>query len=606
LSGQLAAAFELAAGVEPGLLQWQFEGAAPQLNKETGGLALVDEDGRVILEFEPPLIRQQARGGAAPVVAAFTVNENGAVVLEVADYSRVDSLTIFLAARPSAGMLSGFEGVDRAESVASNSALETFVTGSTNSPLFPTIAPLQADNAGEFDVFVTKFSADGDVLFSTYLGGSDGDSGGGIGVDSAGNVILTGFTASTDFPLMNAIMADQPAEDAFVSKISADGSQLLFSTYLGGSQNDRDSEVAVNVQGDIFIAGRTFSNDFPLLNPIQGVYGGGSGDAFLSKISGGSYQLLFSTYLGGNDLELSGGIALDQNGDVFVTGSTNSADFPIVSTGIPQPQTGQDNLDVFISKIAGDGSSLLFSALFGGAEPDTGNAVSVDPSGNALVVGETSSIDFPVVSPIQAVNNGDSDVFITRVAGNGSSLLFSTYLGGHLVDVGLGVVVGGAGNVFLTGRTSSDDFPQINPLPGMAYPGFGDAFVARQSPAGNLVWSTYLGGVYTDFGNSIVVDSIGRPVVAGWTNSPDFPTANAFQPFLRDAPDGFVSRINHGGTVLEFSTYLGGGNGYGTPTDVTVSGIGQTAEPNSALYLLALGLLVLLLVGVWVNGRKEN
>jgi hypothetical protein len=170
----------------------------------------------------------------------------------------------------------------------------------------------------------------------------------------------------------------------------------------------------------------------------------------------------------------------------------------------------------------------------------------------------------------------------------------------------MGIVVGGAGNAYVTGRTESDDFPQLNPLPGMGYPGGGDAFVARQSPAGNLVWSTYLGGTYGEFGHGIDVDGIGRPIVVGTTHSLDFPRVNAFQTGLHYITDGFVSRINHGGTVLEFSTYLGGGTGYPNPTDVTVSGIGQTAESNSALYLLALGLLVLLLVGVWVNGRKEN
>lgn len=601
--GQLEAVFRLEPGAVPAVLQWRFRGLTARLKGETGGLELVNDDGGVVFDFERPLAQVQTGGETKPVAADFTIDEDGIVAPAVGAYDPAYPLSIVLTASLGGGTPTG---IDHALDVVSNAALETFVTGYTSSRVFPVVTPLQGDIAGETDVFVTKFSADGEVLFSTFLGGSSLDYGEGVDVDSAGNVIVTGYTFSFDFPLANPIMGNQPESDVFVSKISADGSQLLFSTYLGGGGIDSSDDVVVDNQDNMYVTGITVSSDFPLLNPIQASYGGGYGDAFLSQISGGSYQLMFSTFLGGNNLDWGAGIGLDQNGDVFVAGSTASINFPVANTGIARPQTGPNDQNVFVAKVAANGSNLLFSALFGGGNVDNGGAVSVDPLGNAFVVGYTESLDFPVVSPIQAVNRGTRDAFVTRVAGDGSSLLFSTYLGGNLEDSGMGIVAGEGGNVFVTGRTWSNDFPLLNPLPGMGYPGGGDAFVLRHSMDGALVWSTYLGGSYYDVGEAIDVDDLGRPVVVGATDSQDFPTANAFQEALHGAPDAFVGRLNHLGTSLQFSTYLGGDNGYpGDPTDVAVSGIGGTAEPKPLIYLVATGLLVLLFIGVWRINRRR-
>ncbi|MFZ0548440.1 MAG: SBBP repeat-containing protein [Candidatus Promineifilaceae bacterium] len=600
--GQLEAAFQLEPGTASSVLQWRFEGMAARLNAETGGLDLVDGDGRLMIAFERPMVQQQNGNTAASVAADFVVDEKGNVAVGVGAYDQTKPLTIFLATKPDGGVPAG---IDEAWGVVSTPALETFVTGNTSSRVFPLVAPLQDHIAGNRDVFITKFSVDGEVLFSTYLGGSDNDYGRGAGVDSAGNVVLTGYTESSDFPSANPIIGDQPGRDAFVSKISADGSQLLFSTYLGGGGDDFGSDVTLDAQDNMYIVGSTLSTNFPLLNPIQATYGGNR-DAFISKISGNSYQMLFSTYLGGSNLDVGAGVDLDQNGEIFIAGSTASADFPTANMKRLQVEAGLDNRDVYVAKLPADGSSLLFSTLFGGADDDGGNDVSVDPLGNAFVVGETKSFDFPLVAPIQAVMGGNSDVFVTQVAGDGGSLLFSTFLGGNLDDSGRGIVVGEGGNVFVTGQTWSNDFPILNPLPGMGYPGRGDAFVLRHSMDGVLAWSTYLGGTDYDTSNAIDVDDEGRPVVVGLTTSDDFPTANAFQTTLQLGWDGFVGRLNHTGQSLQFSTYLGGDNSYPFPTDVTLSEFGESAEPNLATYLLALGLLGLLVVGVWWEKRARN
>lgn len=600
--GQLVAIVELAAGVDPDILQWQFEGITTILN-DRGGLTLLDEDGRMVVSFEQPKAMQQIRGETVPVTANFIINNAGSVGLTTGAFNPTESTTFLLVLNPPED-----HGSDWAEDVVSNAAFETFVTGTTSSSYFPTVDPLQSQNAGSSDVFVTKFSSNGNVVYSTYLGGDFEDTGGKIDIDSEGNIVITGVTDSTNFPLMNALMGDQPGKDTFISKISADGSQLLFSTYLGGSEQEGWNSVAIDDEDDIYIFGTTWSIDFPLLNPIQGTFGGGFNDTFVSKISGNTYQLLFSTFLGGTEWDDAGGIDIDHNGNVFVAGSTASADFPVINSGLPQTQTGQSNLDVFISKIAADGSAFLFSGLFGGSWAEAANDVSIDPANNVYIVGYTQSLDFPLVTPIQALNNGLSDIFITRVAGDGSNLLFSTYLGGGEWEYAKAVKVGGAGNVFVTGSTGSIDFPQLNPLPGMGYPGGNsDSFVIMKSPAGNLVWSTFLGGSYYDYGYGIDVDGIGRPVVVGETYSSDFPTVNAFQSYLRDAPDGFVSRLSHAGNMLEYSTYLGGSTYPGNPTDVVVSGIEGLTNRSEIPYLVVGLLLVFIVIVLWRRiGRPMN
>jgi hypothetical protein len=600
--GYLATAIEIAPGANPEKLVWRFEGAEPTLNSETGALILSDKDGRIMMTFERPIASQQIGGELVPVIANFVIHDNGTIGVAAAITNKAKSLSLLLGVNLQTNM-----ATDEADAVVTNASFESFVTGITSSPLFPTVNPLQGAISNQYDTFITKFSADGDVLYSTYLGGNGRDYVDGIDLDPDGNIIVTGQTLSTDFPLANPIFGTLADRDAFVSKISANGSQLLFSSYIGGSDWDSARDLSVDDQGDIYLVGQTLSTNYPLQNPLQNT-SGGEYDAFLSKISGDTYQLVFSTYLGGSESDYASGIDTDQSGNVFVTGGTNSADFPVINTGIPQPQVGMDIDNAYITKITADGSAIIFSSLFGGNSDDVGRSLSVDPLDNNVYIGGwTISSNFPVVNPIQSVKGGNRDAFITRVAGNGSSILFSTYFGGIYDDYATSIKVGGAGNVFVTGFTASPDFPQLNPLPGMGYPGgIWDGFVLMHSPSGNLVWSTYLGGTNSDQASSIDVDSIGRPVVVGQTFSTDFPTVNAFQPNLSGGSEAFVSRLSHAGNMLEFSTFLGGASYPGGPTEVNVRQIEGTPGTDLSIYLLGLGLLAVLILGVWLTNSKRS
>ncbi len=371
------------------------------------------------------------------------------------------------------------------------------------------------------------------LIYSTYLGGNSDDVGLGIAVDSAGNAYVAGSTVSTNFPTKNPL---QPAFaggnscgcDAFVSKLNASGSALVYSTYLGGSGDDRSFGIAVDSAANAYVTGYTFSTDFPTVNPLQpanrGLY-----NAFVAEINRTGSALVYSTYLGGSGQETGFGIAVDSAGDAYVTGETASTDFP---TKNPlQPSYGGGSFDAFVAKLNPAGSALGYSTYLGGTGQDGGNGIAVDSGGNAYVTGVTASTDFPVTpGALQTVcNSGCSphgDAFVAKLNPAGSALAYSTYLGGNGPDYGYGIAVDTAGNVYVTGGTSSTDFPTMSPLQ-PAFGGGEDGFVAKIDPAGSaLVYSTYLGGSGADSGNGIAVDSAGNAYITGFTDSTDFPQQN--------------------------------------------------------------------------------
>ena len=441
-------------------------------------------------------------------------------------------------------------GQDSGRSIAVDAAGCAYVVGITSSSDFPTENPYQGTIAGGFDAFVAKLSAEGNsLIYSTYLGGSNWDNGMGIAVDAAGCAYITGDTLSSDFPTQDPYQdTNAGSYDAFVAKLSAAGDTLVYSTYLGGGNIDSGFGISVDVAGDAYVAGRTNSSDFPTENPYQGTYAGGPGgywDAFVAKLSVAGDTLVYSTYLGGNGNDVGFGMAIDAAENVYVTGWTTSEDFPTES---PYQAAMAGNSDAFITKLSAAGDSLMYSTFLGGGAPnfgaDHGWAIAVDAAGCAYVTGITDSSSFPTVNPYQDTNAGDEDAFVTKLSAAGDSLIFSTYLGGSERDEGRGIAVDAAGGAYVTGDTSSSDFPAHNPYQG-TYGGDGDAFVTRLSGAGNtLVYSTYFGGNDIDSGMGIAVDAAGGAYVTGSTYSTDFPTENPYQgTFAGGYGDAFVAKL---------------------------------------------------------------
>jgi hypothetical protein len=413
------------------------------------------------------------------------------------------------------------------------------------------------------------------LIYSTYLGGSGTDIGNAIAVDSTGNAYVTGYTISPDFPTMNPLQPTYGGggnADAFVAKINPSGSALVYSTYLGGSGEDRGQSIAVDSTGNAYVTGPTSSSNFPTMNPLQPALAGGGSNAFVAKINPSGSALVYSTYLGGSGgTDFGLGIAVGSSGNAFVAGWTNSTDFPTMNA--LQPTYGGGS-DAFAAQLNPTGSALIYSTYLGGSEFDVGNAIAVDSLGNAYVTGGTTSTNFPTMNALQpAYGGGDGDGFVAKISPSGSALVYSTYLGGNGADNGgYGIAVDSTGNAYVAGITESTDFPTMNPLQ-PTYGGGQDAFVAKLNPSGSaFVYSTYLGGSKDDVGLGIAVDSLGNAYVTGYANSANFPTFNPLQPALAGLQDAFAAEINPTGSAFLYSTYLGGSgadDGAGIAVDST-------------------------------------
>ncbi len=312
----------------------------------------------------------------------------------------------------------GGSGDDLGLAIALDSSDDAYVTGSTLSADFPTYNPLQgtyAGSANNSNAFVAEINSSGTALvYSTYLGGNGPDSGNGIAVDSAGNAYVAGQTLSPNFPTMNPYQStDQGQSSAFVSKIGAGGAALAYSTYLGGSGYDLAYAIAVDSSGDAYVAGSTGSTNFPIMNPLQRVYGGGAFDAFITEFNPAGSALIYSTYLGGKLEDDGNGIAVDSSGNVYLTGYTVSTNFPLQN---PFQKRLAGAGDVFVSKISANGAALTYSSYLGGSGDDTGAGIAVDSSGYAYVTGNTGSTNFPTENPVQpAYGGGPNDAFVTKI-----------------------------------------------------------------------------------------------------------------------------------------------------------------------------------------------
>jgi hypothetical protein len=595
---QLEYDFIVAPGADPRRIAFDVRGA--KRIRQDGRGDLVFKMGENEIRWHEPVVYQEKDGARQEIPARYVITDKNRVGFEVASYDA--SRPLYIDPLIYSTYLGGSE-VDVGRGIAVDSTGNTYVTGYTCSTDFPTMNPLQSNYAGGNpcgDAFVAKINPTGSALiYSTYLGGSGGEVGESIAVDSAGNVYVVGYTNSTNFPTKKPL---QPAYgggdvDAFVSKLNPTGSALVYSTYLGGSGHDWGSGIAADSAGNAYVTGITCSTDFPTKNPLQANYGGGSGqvcgDAFVTEINPTGSAFVYSTYLGGSGLDWGEGIAVDSSGDAFVTGYTYSTDFPTMNP--LQPNLG-GGTDAFVAKINPVGSALVYSTYLGGSGYDEGYGIAVDSAGNAYVTGDTNSIDFPVVNPLKSTYaGGGGDAFVAKLNPSGSVLVYSTYLGGSRYDHGSGIAVDSAGKAYVTGYTNSTDFPTMNPLQAGKHGGL-DAFVAKLNPTGGpaLLYSTYLGGGLGDYGGGIAVGSAGDAYVTGYTGSSHFPTKNPLQAVNAGVYDVFVSKIDmRGVTVTTLSSSLNPST-YGQPVTFTAAvASSMTAPPDGETVTFKKGTKVL-------------
>jgi hypothetical protein len=429
----------------------------------------------------------------------------------------------------------GGSGDDAAYGLAVDGAGNAYIAGATDSTNFPftnaivngtyngtNLTGVLDKNVGTFpsDAFVAELETNGSsLIYSTYLGGEGYDAAFGIAVDSSGNAYVTGYTGSTNFPTTTAIQNHLACTNsfyfnanAFVSEIAAGGSNLVFSTYLGGTNFDEGQGIAVDGAGYIYVTGYTGSTNFPTLNtPTNLLFGrllngatnnASSFDAFVTKFppfstnwilsaSNQTYSisnLVYSTFLGGTNDDVGRSIACDAAGDAFIAGYSTSTNFPNTVTNIPglfsfvaTNNTGVLATNAFLTEISSNGTTVVYSALFGGKGSDVANGVAVDAAGNAFVIGTATSTNFPATNTfgyLRATNSGASDVFVTAFNTNASALIYSAYVGGKAKDFGYGIAVDPLDNAYIVGQTLSPNFPMSAPFQ-TNLNGTSDAFLAK-------------------------------------------------------------------------------------------------------------------------------
>ncbi len=400
----------------------------------------------------------------------------------------------------------GGTGDDEGVRIAVDSSGEAYVAGFTDSLDFPTAGPLQGSNGGGtcgttaypdpcYDAFAAKLTASGsNLVYSTYLGGTGDDFSTGIAVDSSGNAYVGGLTSASDFPVTHGSFQTSYGGgpfDGFVAKINPLGTALVYSTYLGGSQEDHVNGIALDASGDAFLAGQTNSANFPVQGAFQPRYTAGTcgsalssfpcSEGFVTELNSVGSGLVYSSYLGGTAASYGSGIALDSSGAAYVTGWTTSKDFPVTQGAFDTTWGGTN--EVFVAKIAPAGAAIDYATYLGSIYPDQANAIAVDSSGDAYIAGYAYDGKFPISSPLQAVSGGLYDAIVSEFDATGSTLVFSTYLGGAGDEAANDLALDSYGNVYVAGDTFSTDFPITPSAMTTGYTGGSyDAWITRISP----------------------------------------------------------------------------------------------------------------------------
>ena len=578
--------FVVAPNADPGKIVMALEGAKTlSLDRATGDLIVNTGSGELRLQ-RPIAYQQKANRPHTEISSSYKLLAGNKVAFSIGSYDRAQPLIIdpVLSYSTYLGGSGNNGNGDQGNSIAVDASGDAYIVGTAYSTDFPvaTGSYQTQDKAasGNSTVFVSELNAAGTALiYSTYLGGSGGDFGYGIALDSNNNAYITGATYSTDFPVTcNAYQTANPttssgATTAFVARLTFDGSALLYSSYLGGTGNqsspalgDIAQAIAVDAAGDAYITGYTYSSDFPVSDSaFQTTYAGTAttSNAFVTKLNPGGTSLLYSTYLGGSGAAAAYGIgapatgdygnaiALDSSGDAYIAGTTGSANFPVTGAAFQTTLAGLSN--AFVTELNPAGSAEVYSTYLGGSghqydvgddfnppppTGDTASAIAVDAGGNVYVAGTTTSSNFPVTAGVLegAASFDSSSGFVTKLNTDGSTLIYSTYMEGAGTTIS-GLAVDSSGSAYVTGaapaasagvpggfQTTTDALPTPSSTGNLA-------FLVKLDPGATVLnYATLLGGSSNDGGNALALGGTGNVYLTGFTTSTDFPaTAGAFQ-----------------------------------------------------------------------------
>ncbi|MCB1049663.1 MAG: SBBP repeat-containing protein [Acidobacteria bacterium] len=429
--------------------------------------------------------------------------------------------------------------------VALDSLGDVYVTGIVESNNFPTTPGAYDQSYNEFnDVFVSKLTGDGTSLaYSTFIGGSGTEEVFTIVVDASGNAYIGGQTTSNDFPTTaGALIEMGDGDDGYVCKLNADGSDLVFSTFLGGSSFDSVVDLSLDSSGNVVAVGYTFSSTFPTTSGAYQETKGSGIDSFVSKLNSDGSSLIFSTFVGGSSADFVRGLALDGADNIYVIGFTTSG-FPTTSGAFQETPNG--GTEMFVFKMLSDGSALSYATYLGGSGSDQAKAIAVNAAGHAFALGQSLSSDFPTTSGAYDESaNGGRDGVISQLSADGSSLVFSSYLGGSDDDYPAALALDGLGNILIAGRTASSDFPTTTDAFSQTYQGEQDCVLVGLSNAGStLLYGSYYGG--TDYESFLAMNYNGTLVLSGESYSVDFPTTSgAYDETQNGYGDAIVMKVS--------------------------------------------------------------
>ena len=584
----------VAPGADPRAIRLSFTAARKVSIDRAGNLVLQGATGDVI-QHKPVIYQEQ--DGERKTVAGSYIKRGREVGFQIAAYDKrlpliIDPVVSY------ATFLGGVKN-DSGQAIAVDAAGNAYITGYTSSPKFPAANPIDRRiGHNEQDAFVVKLNATGTALiYSTYLGGSKGvDSGNGIAVDSAGNAYVAGTTTGKGFPTTTG--AYQSVGTSWIAKLNPTGNALVYSTAIAGA---RINALALDAGGNAYVTGWTDSTFVTTTGSFQPVnapkaqafsYLGSFTSAFVAKLNPTGTALVYGTYLAGYGTDEATGIALDQSGSAYVTGGTNSGNFPLQNPiqavnrgGSPFAVTGQPG-NAFITKLNSTGSGLVYSTFLGGGLMDIANAIAVDATGSAHIVGTATSQDFPVHNSFQPLKLFDfylnSAAFVAKLNAAGDALVYSSLIGGDRCpapvidtclygdgDQGLAVALDSAGNAYYTGAALGERFPTLYPIQPDRRQGSNGLFVAKVAPTGQAINIFMLGGSGIagdpqsgDFGRGIAIDGVNAVYLTGDTSSIDFPvTPGAVQPTLlyntrKDAggQDAFIAKFTSPNNSVNITT----------------------------------------------------
>jgi hypothetical protein len=566
--GELKYEFRVRPGGVPSDIRIAYTGADGLTIGKDG--ALLVETSMGVLRDAPPIAWQMIDGVRSPIDTRYALGEDrSSYSFDVrAGYRRDQELVIDPGLEYSTFL--GGTSHDFGTAIAVDSGGNAYIIGTTQSTNFPTRVGSfdRTFNGGVVDVFVTKLNPTGTALiYSTYLGGTPAavpaggsdpfEFGRAIAVDAAGNAYVAGQTTSANFPTTSGAfdrslnIGTFDTTDAFVTKLNAAGSGLVYSTFLGGTDIDDALAIAVDESGQAYVGGETGSTNFPTTAGAFDRTRDGAFDAFVVKFNAAGSALVYSTFIGGTEVDFVEDIAVS-GGNAYVGGSTRSPNFPTTAGAFDTTQNGFA-FDAFVLKLNPAGSALVYSTILGGSEAEFLDAIAIDVRGDAYVSGGTASTDFPTTVGAFDTTPDGSDAFVTKLNATGSALLYSTVIGGSNGEGAAGLALDAADNAWVTGGTGSPDFPTTPDAFDRSHNGSGDVFVTALNSTGSaIVYSTFLGAASSETGSDIALDSAGAAYITGRTISVDFPTTQgAFDVTFHGDPaifwaDGFVAKFGDG------------------------------------------------------------